>query len=148
MKPLSINKIFKHRGINFKITEWRFNDPRETKVNFNYYLFFNEHNSIFTRDTAIKEVKRTCDEIGDFHGGVSYCHKVLDKTSDDPKERWQQDSYWFEVGCDYSHLWDSERSYDLDDILIDAIHSVECLIENGIYKNKEAAPQPEVPYVD
>lgn len=63
-------------------------------------------------------------EVCDFQGGITWCDVSCQPCAPD-KVR-------LEVGCDYNHLWDSERGYPytLSDILFDAKTSIDKLHQN------------------
>lgn len=66
-----------------------------------------------------------------FHGGVTYY----------AKHGHSEGKRSVQIGCDYGHLWDSERdfSYSLEDIQRDALRAARALINSLTFKEKKEA---------
>lgn len=59
----------------------------------------------------------------EFHGGCTWYSKHYS----------HNDKRVIEVGCDYAHLWDEDLIYSLEQIVLDAKHSVDMLHANTEY---------------
>jgi len=103
---------------------------------FCYYLKLSEFNSIFTKDSSIREVKEKCDEFGEWYGGVSYCRLFTEKISDHPIKSlgWKNDFYYFKIGCAFHGIDDLENGWSFDDVLKHGINTIDKLLESKILK--------------
>jgi len=144
MKPiLREQKVWlgEYRKVEFKIVNWSFDSPTPDlpSGNWNYYLYL--------RETAMKDFpalwlpRKVKESPGGYkyvtydyfkgpvgriemHGGVTYYEKGGDVKG----------FRYVEVGCDYQHLCDARRSYDVATVLDDVIQSIDWLYENGYMK--------------
>ena len=62
-----------------------------------------------------------------WHGGLTYYKKHTQPDG----------SRSIQVGCDYGHLWDRDRTYTLRDVIADAEATVDALHEAAVYKEQE-----------
>jgi len=129
-KPIYETKVFIYKGHRYKVSHRDSYSPE--LCGFTYYVF-----GKVDPDKTIKETKYSFDDAGDFHGGVTYCHHIKHRTNDNPQEKWQQDSEYYEIGCDYAHLGDENRHYNLDYVCFDAENTIDKLIEAGLLDNLE-----------
>lgn len=66
-----------------------------------------------------------------FHGGITFYkkHSYIDRDGNKRKH--------IEIGCDYAHLWDSERGYSdgFEDVSRDAVRVIDKIIERNKMKS-------------
>ena len=128
-KPVYTYKVFSYRNHRYKVSH---HEPYTPEMSgFTYYVYLNVDPT-----KTIKEVEDAC-HVGEFHGGITYCHHVKHRTHDNPVEPWQHGYEFYEVGCDYAHYGDENRGYTENEICFDAENTIDKLIEAGLLPDKE-----------
>lgn len=122
-----------YKGVGFKVQSWH--RKGSTNQTWNYYLYISldklkpdNAKSLWLRGRVHKhsygkkyyqEYKNEILQKLDFHGGMTWYGKSYSV----------HDKKIVEVGCDYNHLMDEGREYDLRDIEYDLKHSVDTLLK-------------------
>lgn len=138
-KPILEQKTFEHRGHRYEVSRNlklidQLSSTSYPVSGFCYYIF-----SADDETRSISETKRLFETTGDFHCGVTYCQKIINKSFDDNPENksWMADQTFYKIGCDYNHYWDEAKVYDIDFVCMEAERTIDNLIDAGLLKNKE-----------
>ncbi len=122
---LHMHKFFEYKQYTYMV------GYRDTtfsyKTNYTYYIYTSVNPKLTIEETAI-----LYEEAGDFHGGVTYCRRITEEFRDQPKEAWEQDDYYYKIGCDYSHAWDQGKQYSEASVCKDAENTIDLLIKAGL----------------
>lgn len=130
-----------HRGISFKIVSWG-KSRDETygfpSGNWNYYVYIPESKSPRFEEIWLADEEKQWGGSGtkyishdyyasilgsvEMHGGITF----YSKHGHTPGHR------CVEIGCDYQHLWDEGKYYDENDLLADAMTTIDDLFNRGI----------------
>ena len=106
----------KYRGISFEINNFKFAGIESGKEQWTYYLYLDpeEFEPSLWLEPKENDYSRITYEyyrhpISDiyWHGGVTWYEK---------RGGQEKESKTVKVGCDYNHLWDRDKIYDLEDI--------------------------------
>ena len=121
---LKINHVdqwnFLYKSILIKVK--RHVTDYDNKEHWCYYLTWAKHSmnhDVFNLMTAgIKETKYLSCNYNDsplskleWHGGCTFGNLKRDENAE---------LQYIELGCDYSHIWDKGKIYDLEELIIDA----------------------------
>lgn len=127
-----------HLGLHFKIVHWGIDVQHyQGHGNWNYYVYLSERNTPNFEEMWLPDkVQKFSPEShgfvsqdyyglsangADWHGGITYYAKLGHMVG----------YRAIELGCDYAHLFDSERGYDytLNEVLYDCLGTIKQLVE-------------------
>ena len=133
-----------YRGIHFKIVNWSFESSQDEMTKWNYYLYLPENRCVdFKLLWHEDKPQKFCETspvriVHDYyegptgqinmHGGITWYEK-LGHTEGHRR---------IEVGCDFMHLYDDEKTWTLEDMLHDIITAVDGLYNDNILKANES----------
>ncbi|MDX1902117.1 MAG: hypothetical protein SFW66_08995 [Gammaproteobacteria bacterium] len=125
---------FSYRDHNYEVRQtpkFDFDSSLSHLSGFTYYILTKNI------DGDLNDIESKFD-VGEFHGGITYCrrHIVQSFSKPDPSYKWQADTTYLKIGCDYAHIWD-DGSETLDDVCRDAERTIDKLIEAELIEDKE-----------
>lgn len=134
-----------YKGVSFEITQWGVGvqGAYRPQGTWNYYIFVTDQqlspadfSKVWLEPESYHEFKtsgRRTPYYGyndiwhdiEFHGGVTFYEKHSEV---------DVDRRWVKTGCDYAHLWDSDRDYSVGEVEMDVHHSINILVSKLRFK--------------
>lgn len=127
-----------YRGIHWTIKNWAYESEKDQLTKWNYYinLFINRfEDKTLGKKFWPKDKKYDWGVVADyysvpiidscaFHGGVTAFTKYINKGPHGNR---------VEIGCDYQHLWDEGREYNVEELLYDVKRTIDAFHSNVKY---------------
>ena len=129
-----------YRGLAFKIVSWPFAglEDKFPSGAWNYYIYLPEtrvpnFSTIWLEDKATRYTPTSPLRVShDYYNSPLASVKMHCGITYYSKHGHTEGCRCVEIGCDYQHLYDDGQSYDENDVLRDAVETIDDLHERGL----------------